>query len=92
MTDKRAVTDEARGGNLAKIRKEFDATQAEMAMMMDLPFRTYQDIEAGKVAFRGVHGRAFEMALLRMAAVNDKADKLAPDLKRLVKDLAEKLR
>jgi DNA-binding XRE family transcriptional regulator len=79
---------ENRGHNLAAIRRDFGATQSEMAMMMGLPFRTYQDIETGRSTFREAHHRALEMAMLRMAAMNLKADKLPADLKALVRDLA----
>jgi len=41
--------------DLLAIRKELDLTQAEMADRMGVPFRTYQDLEAGKSALRPIH-------------------------------------
>ncbi|MDR9781608.1 helix-turn-helix domain-containing protein [Rhizobium redzepovicii] len=43
---------------LAAMRKELGLTQADMADRMGVPFRTYQDLEAGKSAVRPIHLKA----------------------------------
>lgn len=78
--------------SLQDYRKTFEATQAEMAVAMGLPFRTYQDIEAGKVEFRLIHRQALSLALLQLAASKNLADRLPGDLKELVQSLAQSLR
>lgn len=42
-------------------------TQARMAELMELPTRTYEDIESGKTKYRGVHKVAAKMALVHVA-------------------------
>ena len=42
-------------------------TQARMAELTELPIRTYEDIEAGRAKYRGVHKVAAEMALIKIA-------------------------
>jgi hypothetical protein len=53
--------------DLYAFHKAASITQAEMAEAMGLPLRTYEDIITGKVAFRKVHQRAAEMAMIRVA-------------------------
>ncbi len=48
--------------DLLAMRKELGLTQAEMADRMGVPFRTYQDLEAGKSAVRPIHLKAAEYA------------------------------
>lgn len=58
---------------LADYRKLAGVTQAEMAMHMGVPFRTYQDIEAGKVSFRDLHANAARWALIKIAVAKEDA-------------------
>ena len=76
---------------LFTVRNEFNATQAQMAMFMGVPLRTYEDLEAGRAKIRTIHTRALDRAIMEMARHNDCADKLPLDLKKLIKDLAAKL-
>ncbi|WP_412474727.1 XRE family transcriptional regulator [Rhizobium sp. WW22] len=52
---------------LAQYRHMAGATQAEMAAAMQIPFRTYQDIEAGKVEYRPIHVSAAVFAMIKLA-------------------------
>lgn len=76
----------------ADYRKMAGVTQAEMATQMQVPIRTYEDIEAGKVTFRPLHTTAAQMALLRIAAARGDAGFLPAGLVNLAKDLAELVR
>lgn len=67
--------------NIADYRKMAGVTQAEMASNMQVPFRTYQDIEAGKVSFRPLHETAAAMALIRIAAARGDASFLPSGIK-----------
>ncbi|RVQ76252.1 XRE family transcriptional regulator [Sinorhizobium medicae] len=60
-------------------------TQAEMARAMEVPLRTYEDIEAGKVAFRPLHNTAAQMALIRIAAAKQDASFLPAGTANLVR-------
>jgi DNA-binding XRE family transcriptional regulator len=77
--------------SLSDYRKTFGATQAEMAVAMGLPYRTYQDIESGKVAFRLIHRQALDIALLNLAASRNTANLLPDHLKQLVRSIAVQL-
>jgi len=77
---------------VADYRRMAGVTQAEMAAQMQVPFRTYQDIEAGKVSFRPLHNTAAQMALIRIAAARGDASFLpagTADLVRIVGELVE---
>ncbi|KEC75395.1 hypothetical protein RLPCCGM1_c0766 [Rhizobium leguminosarum bv. phaseoli CCGM1] len=52
---------------------------------MQVPFRTYQDIEAGKVAFRPLHETAAAMALIRIAAARGDASFLPAGIKQTLR-------
>lgn len=69
-------------------RKLAGVTQAEMAHQMEVPVRTYEDIEAGKVAFRPLHQTAARMALIRIAAAKQDASFLPDGLASLVREVA----
>ncbi|NNU66551.1 helix-turn-helix transcriptional regulator [Rhizobium sp. WYCCWR 11152] len=66
---------------VADYRKMAGVTQAEMAAQMQVPFRTYQDIEAGKVTFRPLHETAAAMALIRIAAARQDTSFLPAGIK-----------
>ena len=54
---------------LLKLRTELKLTQAEMADVMGVPFRTYQDLEGGKSNLRPVHEKAaWYGAIVRIGA------------------------
>lgn len=65
---------------LQKLRTEIGATQAEMASTMGMPLRTYEDIEAGRSAFRPIHERAVYYAAMAIATVNKTIDKLPKNI------------
>ncbi|CDM57511.1 MULTISPECIES: helix-turn-helix domain-containing protein [Rhizobium] len=48
--------------DLKAFRASLDLTQHEMAEAMGMPFRSYQDVEAGKSAVRPVHEAAAKYA------------------------------
>jgi hypothetical protein len=73
--------------DLYAFHKAASITQAEMAEAMGLPLRTYEDIIAGKVAFRKVHQRAAEMAMIRVAFEKQDVRPLPAYLTDLVCDL-----
>ncbi|MGR9386429.1 helix-turn-helix domain-containing protein [Rhizobium leguminosarum] len=76
---------------LALIRRDLGVTQAEFASAMGVPFRTFQDLEAGKSAFRMIHLRAAERAAMEIAARTNQTEKLPAHLKELIKDIAKSL-
>lgn len=56
---------------LVQYRHMAGATQAEMAAAMEIPFRTYQDIEAGKVEYRPIHVSAAIVAMIKLAIAKE---------------------
>ncbi|UVK51487.1 helix-turn-helix domain-containing protein [Mesorhizobium sp. AR02] len=70
-------------------RRLAGVTQAEMASHMQVPFRTYQDIEAGKVEFRPIHHQAARMALIALAIQKEDSSILPPGLADLVVGAAD---
>ena len=76
---------------IAEYRELAGVTQAEMAMQMELPFRTYQDIEAGKVTFRPLHATAAQMAMIRIAVAKEDASFLPAGIAGLVREAAKLL-
>jgi transcriptional regulator with XRE-family HTH domain len=52
---------------LADLRSKLGLTQTDFASRMGVPFRTYQDIEAGISKLRSVHIAAAERAALAYA-------------------------
>lgn len=70
--------------SIAELRRRAGVTQAEMAVGMQVPLRTYEDIEAGRATFRPIHQTAALMALLRIAVAEENAAILTPDLRTLV--------
>lgn len=53
--------------NLAALRKAFGLTQSEMATLMGLSSRAYQEIESGRSPLREIHVLAAERVALSMA-------------------------
>ncbi|MBX5063303.1 helix-turn-helix domain-containing protein [Rhizobium lentis] len=76
---------------VADYRKMAGVTQAEMASHMQVPFRTYQDIEAGKVTFRPLHETAAAMALIRIAAARQDTSFLPAGIKNTLRLAASAL-
>ena len=70
---------------IADYRKMAGVTQAEMAAQMQVPLRTYEDIEAGKVTFRPLHQTAAAMALIRIAAARGDASFLPAGIKQTLR-------
>lgn len=77
--------------DLKALRESFDVSQATFAEFMGVPFRTYQDIEGGKVELRTIHIRAAEMAALQLASDQERFDLLPPKLQTLVNSLRPKI-
>lgn len=65
----------------AHIRKNFGATQAEMADAMGMSLRGYEELEAGRVSLRKVHRLAAYAAAIDLALSKDNVAALPPDLK-----------
>lgn len=77
---------------LAELRQQLGVTQARMAQEMDLPLRTYEDVEAGRTAYRGVHKRAAYMAALSLFACGEVTiDRLPGGLRTFVVSLKDAL-
>ena len=73
---------------MSEYREAAGVTQAQMAMHMGVPFRTYQDIEAGKVAFRPLHANAARWALILIAVGRQDAGFLPQGIADLVTSAA----
>lgn len=69
-------------------RNGANLTQAQFAMAMGVPLRTYEDLENGKAAVRPVHEAAACWALVKLAAENPlKMGFLPPEIQAVVKNL-----
>lgn len=69
---------------VADYRNMAGVTQAEMASQMQIPLRTYEDIEAGRATFRPLHTTAAAMALIRIAVAKQDASFLPAGIAGLV--------
>lgn len=78
--------------DLRALRESFDQTQASFANFMGVPFRTYQDLEAGKTALRPVHIRAAEMAALQLACDQLRFDLLPEKLQIILRNLKPEIK
>lgn len=76
---------------LSNIRRDLGVTQAEFASAMGVPFRTFQDLEAGISAFRMIHRRAAERAAMEIAVNTRQVSKLPDYLKDLARDIVKQL-
>ncbi|AXH76942.1 XRE family transcriptional regulator [Ochrobactrum sp. SFR4] len=75
--------------NIAYYRHRAKASQKEMATNMQVPLRTYEDIEAGKSTFRPLHETAAQMALLRLAVAKQDGTLLTEGLANLIIEAAK---
>lgn len=62
------TTDEDNRDRLEGIRRSLNQNQREMAELMGLPLRTYEDLEAGRSEVRPVHLNAARYAAVQLAA------------------------
>lgn len=78
---------------LANWRSAVDVSQATMAMAMNLPLRTYEDIEAGRSQLRPIHVSAAKLALLRLAVERGRPEllNLDPEVAQLVRSASKLL-
>lgn len=70
---------------LKTLRTGTGKTQTEFAELMGVPFRTYQDLEAGKSAIRQIHANSVALAMIKLAAEGRGYDDLPLELGELVK-------
>lgn len=70
-------------------RTAHKVTQAEMANLMGLPLRTYEDIEAGKSTLRPIHVHAAAFAMIMHAAENGGIAELPEEVAMMVTRASE---
>ncbi len=73
---------------LEKWRAAAGATQAEMALAMRVPLRTYEDLVKDGRNLKPIHRRAADMAFLQLALMKGDTSFLRPEHKQMVQELA----
>lgn len=73
---------------LAYYRHCAGVSQARMAEMMGMPIRTYEDVEAGRSAFRPIHIAAANMAILQIAVEKNDLGILPMSLQEFARQLS----
>jgi len=73
--------------DLEAMRKLAGLTQAEMAAMMHISVRSYEELSSGRTQPRPIHRRAAEMGFLALARKRGDASFLPDHMKELVRDV-----
>lgn len=69
---------------LKAMRTHCNVTQSEFANWMGVPFRTYQDLEAGESQVRPIHLSAAKYAIILLANVGNSGVQLPPELEETI--------
>jgi len=79
-------------GDLKALRDRAGITQAEMADLIGLSHRAYQDVEAGASKLRNLHALAVERVSLALALSQGNIDLALPSVRRDALSLAAMIR
>ena len=75
--------------DLKALRAQIGVTQAQMAEAMGMPFRSYQDVEAGVSKLRPVHIAAAKWGAIVLTADQKKAPALPSDMREIMREALE---
>lgn len=78
--------------DIKTLRGRMDATQAEMARLIGLSLRAYQDLEAGSSQIKRYHLLAMERASMQIAVKNKDPMTAAPAAREDARIIGELLR